>query len=666
MFLLKLLGSFSLLCDTAPVPPGAQQKRRVGLLALLAIGGERGVSRDRLQSYLWPESPASRSRHALDQLIYATRRSLGSDPILSEGRDLRLDPSIMDSDIHAFGEAIRDSRLANAAAIYAGPLLDGFHISDSRELEAWIDGERARLEHEYHKALEMLASRSAAESDHAAAVSWLRKLATSDPLSARVASEFIQALTAAGDPAGAIQYARNYQQLVRSELEVEPDPKIEGLITTLSGPRVTETARPEPSGDQYFRHTASRSKSAEAGSFSEPATRPGPSTPSQSRTRFRSLAIVSLLIVAIAGSLAVLRRAQGENVQRNVAARDRAVRDPRTRAVNPDAKAFYLRGMNAWSDRSKSGLDTAVVYFRRALEVDPAYAEAYAGLANAYVLLGYSGYRPSDAMFPKAKAAALRAIQLDSSFAAPYAALGMGLSGERDFRAAETAFRKAITVDPQYATAHQWYGILLMILGRTDEAVAETGRAARLDPLSLQIQNNYATFLSASGQHAAALRHYQNVVGEEPDSSWVRRNPWLLTNMASVYAANGQYQKAIRYAERAVEINPGHPRGLSVLASIYDRMEQPRMALAIFARADTTNEHYAAYRAFRYAADGNADSAFIWFDRVREWGIPVMITLGSPGSAMRIRQDPRFGDLLKRLGMPVPVPKTTTSPTAAR
>src|SRR5688572_15093145 len=114
MFRLKLLGALSLSGESAPVPPGAQQKRRLGLLAILAIGGERGVSRDRLQAYLWPESPAARSRHALDQLIYATRRSLGADPIVSEGRDLRLDHSVVATDLAAFEEAVRDDQLAVA------------------------------------------------------------------------------------------------------------------------------------------------------------------------------------------------------------------------------------------------------------------------------------------------------------------------------------------------------------------------------------------------------------------------------------------------------------------------------------------------------------------------------------------------------------------------
>ncbi len=647
MFLLKVLGSLSLHSDTSPVPPEAQQKRRLGLLSLLAIAGERGIARDRLQAFLWPESSAPRSRHALDQLVYATRRALGVDPILAEGRDLRLLPSVIETDVGRFTQEIRAGRLDDAVAAYGGPLLDGFHLADSREVEAWIDGERARLQHEYHTALESLATAAAARGENASEISWWRRFSVSDAFSSRAAVGLIEALTRAGDRGSAIQHARNYQQLVRSELGVEPDPAIDALIATLNGSAVINSAIVPARKPAMAAATAELKPDREA-----ELKKPQPALTTQpSRLRPRVLAAFSLIIAGLISSFAILERAQRESLGGNAPGRRAGAPSVRARPADSDALRLYLLGQSAWEDRSKPGLDTAVVYFRKALEVDPTYAEAYGGLANAYALLGYSGYRPADAMFPKAKAAALRAIELNGHLAAPHAALGMVLIGERNFSAAESALRKSIAIDSMYATAHQWYGILFMIIGRPDRAVAETGRAAVLDPLSLQIQNNYATFLSASGRPADALRHYQKVVGEEPDSAWTRRNPWLLTNMANVYQANGQYDRALRYAERAVEINPRHPRALLSLASVYDQMGRRADARAVFAKADTTNEHYPAYRALRYASEGNADSAFVWFDRVKEWGIPVLITLGSTGSVPLIRDDPRFGVLLQRLGM---------------
>jgi tetratricopeptide (TPR) repeat protein len=171
-------------------------------------------------------------------------------------------------------------------------------------------------------------------------------------------------------------------------------------------------------------------------------------------------------------------------------------------------------------------------------------------------------------------------------------------------------------------------------------------------PVSLQIQNNYATFLSASGAHAEALKHYEKVVGEEPDSTWVRRNPWLLTNLSNIYVLNRQFDKAFHAARRAVEISPRHPRALLALARVYIATGRTDSARAVFDRADKANEQYASYRALLYAAMGNADSTFIWFDRVKDWGIPVMISLQSSEEVARFRGDPRFPALLARLGIP--------------
>ena len=290
------------------------------------------------------------------------------------------------------------------------------------------------------------------------------------------------------------------------------------------------------------------------------------------------------------------------------------------------------------------------MYFRRATELDPEYAEAYAGLAEAYVRIGYFGYRPAEAMFPKAKAAALRSIQLDSTLASARTALATELIWEHDFAGAESEYRKAISLEPTNATAHQWYGVLLMILRRMPEAVAEEKRAADLEPLSLQIQNNYATFLNISGDHLGALRQFQKTVGEEPDSAWVRRNPWVLANMSRVYADNGQYANAIRMINRALEIVPGNPRALHTMAVIYDEMGRGDLARQAFARADTSNEQYPAYRGMVYADQGQADSAFLWFDREEKWGIQPMLSLQSDRHIDPLRSDPRSPPLLGGVG----------------
>src|SRR5213596_2606277 len=245
MLILELLGTLSLRNETHPVPVAAQQKRPLGLLAILGLGGKPGLSRDRIEAYLWPESSGARAQHALDQTVYAIRHALGSDVILATARELRLNPELVRVDVWEFEQAIRASQWTAAVGHYKGPLLDGFHFADSHELDSWIESNRTRLRLEYQKALEFLANLAAEAGDHSQSVVWLRRLANADPLSAGATKKLMLALAAAGDRAGAVQYARVYQELVRQELEMEPDAEIADLAAALSRPATTATTVPK-------------------------------------------------------------------------------------------------------------------------------------------------------------------------------------------------------------------------------------------------------------------------------------------------------------------------------------------------------------------------------------------------------------------------------------
>lgn len=627
MFRLKVLGSLSLHTQ-AGAEPLPLQKKRLALLALLAIGEGRGISRDRIQAFFWPQSDSAAARHALDQLIYATRRSLGVDPFLASGSELRLDRDVIKTDLLFFEQAIAGGDLETAVSVYEGPLLDGFYLSNSREFETWLDGERGRLAGVHEKALETLARRATAAEDHGGAVIWWRKLAVANPLSSRIALDVMKALDRAGDKSGAIHHARDFKQRVAAELGVAPDLAISAFEKSLAlGLGSNSSSAPSPVSISPVEPEQFSVFSREAGAVARITV---------GRRRMAAVAALTLVGMGVAGWATRVDTRRPEDSNRS----------------SGEALRRYLAGMNVWNDRSREALDSAVIHFRRALEIDPSYADAYAGLANAYVMIGYSGYRPADAMFPKAKAAALRSIQLDSTKAAPFAALGMELTWERKFSDAERAFQRSIELDPDYATAHQWNGILLMIVGKRREAVAELKRASEIDPLSLQIQNNYATFLGSTGDTAARLRHFRKMVAEEPDSAWVSRNPWLLTNLAAAYAEHEQFDNAIRAAEQAVRILPGHPRAVGALASVYQRMGDRANANRAYALADTTSPHFPAYRAMWYVTANKLDSAFLWFDRVEDWGIPIMISLRNLGSP-ETRKDVRYVALLKKLGMPV-------------
>src|SRR5882672_11021169 len=309
MLILELLGTLSLRDETRPVPVAAQQKRPVGLLAILGLGGKPGLSRDRIEAYLWPESSGGRAQHALDQTVYAIRHALGSDIILATARELRLNPELVRVDVWEFEQTIRASQWTAAVGHYRGPLLDGFHFAGSHELDSWIESNRSRLRLEHQKAIEFLANRSAEAGDHSQTVMWLRRLANSDPLSAGATKKLMRALAAAGDRAGAVKHARLYQELVRQELEIEPDAEIEDLAAALSRPAITATVASE---------TPDRPSVAESVATSTPQGR-------EHRRRDRTVlyAVIVLAILISAGAIwSWIRPAPAKQVVRSTLAMD--------------------------------------------------------------------------------------------------------------------------------------------------------------------------------------------------------------------------------------------------------------------------------------------------------------------------------------------------------
>ena len=223
----------------------AAQPRRLALLAVLAASRERGVTRDRLLAMLWPEAADERARKGLNQALYALRQELGADEVLLGAQDLRLNPELITSDVSLFTSALAADRLEQAAAEYAGPFLDGFHLSDAPEFERWLEEERAGLARDYCGALERLARRAADRNDRVGAVEWWRKLCAQDPLNARVAIGLMEALVAAGDRASALKHARIYEALVQEELDAPLDREVLALAELLRA-QEEPAVRPPP------------------------------------------------------------------------------------------------------------------------------------------------------------------------------------------------------------------------------------------------------------------------------------------------------------------------------------------------------------------------------------------------------------------------------------
>ena len=242
-FNLRLFGSPSITGEDGVALGGpAAQRHRLALLALLALAPAGTSSRDRLVGYLWPESEVDRARHLLKQAVYHLRRAFGDDAILSAGDDLRLNPEILTSDVALFEDALARGDPAEAVALFRGPLLDGFFLSDAAEFDRLIERERERLARAYAEALESLAHGEEAVGNVTAAVGWWRARAAQDPYDSRVALHLMQALEASGNRAGALQHATNHARLLQEEFGIRSAPEIEALADRLRRTRVAGAA----------------------------------------------------------------------------------------------------------------------------------------------------------------------------------------------------------------------------------------------------------------------------------------------------------------------------------------------------------------------------------------------------------------------------------------
>jgi DNA-binding SARP family transcriptional activator len=234
MLRLRVFGGLTLARGEENLTGAVSQRRRLALLALLAVAQDTGISRDKLLAWLWPESEAERARHVLNQLLYAQRRQVGSAGLFLGRKTLRLNPVEIWTDVGAYREALRQGALEEALAHYRGPFLDGFFVSEAPEFEHWVEEQRRQFAVQSLEGCVTLAERAAARGDAAGAIQWWRRAAEQDPLDTRVALGLVTALTGAGDRPGALRAARRHEQALRSELDMAPDARLRAAIERLS------------------------------------------------------------------------------------------------------------------------------------------------------------------------------------------------------------------------------------------------------------------------------------------------------------------------------------------------------------------------------------------------------------------------------------------------
>jgi TolB-like protein/DNA-binding winged helix-turn-helix (wHTH) protein/Flp pilus assembly protein TadD len=323
------------------------------------------------------------------------------------------------------------------------------------------------------------------------------------------------------------------------------------------------------------------------------------------------------------------------------------------KVVNPDAYESYLKGRYFWNKRTADGLKVALAYFKQAIEEDPKYAQAYSGLADTYALLGdwqYAVMTPKEA-FPKAKAAAIKALELDNTLGEAHNSLAFVLDGfDWDFDSAGKEFQRGIELSPGYATAHHWYAWHVSLLGRYDEAIAEMRKAQNLDPLSLIINADLAEVLVLAHSYEESIQQSRKTIEMDPNFALAHNQ------LAQAYLQKHMYDEAVAELQQAVKLSGNSPTCMANLARAYVASGKRNEAVKLLGDLKKrSNPGYsnASEIAMIYASLGDTDQAMNWLEKGFEERF-------NPGVLLRpgfdpLRSDPRFENLLRRIGLPVTV-----------
>ncbi|HKD64812.1 MAG TPA: protein kinase [Candidatus Acidoferrales bacterium] len=318
-----------------------------------------------------------------------------------------------------------------------------------------------------------------------------------------------------------------------------------------------------------------------------------------------------------------------------------------------DAEAYriYLKGRHHWNKWTEEGFYKAIEYFQQAIDKDPAYALAHVGVADSYVLLGWNSYLPPKNAFPKAKAAALKALQLDKDLGEAHAPLAAVLwLYDWHWQNAEKEFKRSLELNPTYPTANHWHAEYVMTMGRHAEAIAQMKSSQQLDPLSLIINVAIGWAHYMARRNDEALEHLLQTVDLDPNYPVTY---WIL---GLVYRTTGRYDLAISEGEKGVRLSGGSQMVLASLAHSYGKAGRPEEATQILGDlTELAKQKYVAPHFFAgiYIGLGENDRALDYLEKSYEDHSHWLIYLHFDPTMDDLRNEPRFQDLLKRVGLPV-------------
>jgi DNA-binding winged helix-turn-helix (wHTH) protein/tetratricopeptide (TPR) repeat protein len=316
---------------------------------------------------------------------------------------------------------------------------------------------------------------------------------------------------------------------------------------------------------------------------------------------------------------------------------------------NAEAFQAYIKGRYFWNRRSPDSFRKALAYFQQAIEIDPTYALAYAGVADCYIVLGtpqsIAGGTPDRDAYKKARAAALEALRLDDTLAEAHASLAATLSNEDD-EAAHREYERAIELNPNYATTYSFYAMDLLGDARPDEAIKMSERAFEIDPLSPPVNTTYGIVLFRLRRYDEAIEQFRKTLEINPDHA---RAHW---GLGLAYEQKGMYTEAISELQRSLALSGGSPVTLSSLAHVYGvsgRRKEAQEALKQLLDLHAKHLVLAYYVAAAYAGLGEKQPALAWLENHPGELFVGLLQLDQQFDGLR--DEPRFQALLARRGL---------------
>jgi serine/threonine-protein kinase len=321
------------------------------------------------------------------------------------------------------------------------------------------------------------------------------------------------------------------------------------------------------------------------------------------------------------------------------------------RSVDPAAHEAYLKGRFYWNQRTPEGFLKGVEYFEQAIEKDPLYAQPYAGLADTYNLMTFFGMLVASEGFPRGRDAALRALQLDSNLPEAHAALGRVLSDyDWTWAAAKKEYQRAIELNPSYSFARQQYGLRLIAIGQVEEGIAETRKAMELDPFAYITNNAFAWGLYLARRYDEAIRQYRTTLELFPNASHAHEE------LADCYLAKGEHQRAFRAYQKWAQAVGLSGQAVAALERAYvaggiKGYWKERIRLEALEETET-GDIWTYRRAMLHARAGDREAALVWLEKAYSERHNRLIFLNVESAFDSVRSDPRFADLVKRIGLP--------------